>query len=698
MLAWGVGRISESSEVHPAWPQVAPDTNFVPIGPWNTDGLIVFAPLFSKIRSRYLQQVSAAGFPVLYIATGEAEPAITADNEGGIRQAVAHLVDHGHRRIAFVAGDPRDPGDSAYRLQAYRAALKEFGLESDPQLIDYGEHSQRAGHAAMQRLFDSKTRFTAVVASDDASPIGAMQAIQEAGLRIPHDLAIIGFDDQPDAIAQVPPLTSIHVPLTEIGYHALKLMLDHIERRVPLKSVQIPTRLSARQSCGCLPETVLSASRRMPSASVLSAERSEENVDQVWNCLVDEMVAALPERALHLGMERSRRLCTSLTETFLGCLGSGNLTDFQSALAENLQEAEQADEDVNAWQEIITILRRNMNHLPFQWTPIKIREAEDLLHQARTVISESAQRVDRRHLFQEDTIAYPLGLLTARLSASLDEHQAVQILERYLLEVGIRHCRVMRFEPQGSDEVAWSIVIGPEADDEPLRFLSREFPPPGLYPPDTPLNLTLLPLVFQDEALGYVVFEAANLKACAAIAQQLAATFKVSRLHAQVRELSLTDGLTGLHNRRYFDLFLAKETERCLRHRRTMAIMMIDLDNLKAYNDQYGHPAGDEALKCVARCLEAGCRKMDMVTRYGGDEFAIILPESGASDVLQAAERIRAAIAALSELKCNLTISVVVAILQGEGVSADVLLQHTDQALYEAKNSGRNRVCVYQEE
>src|SRR5512133_1189430 len=242
LLAWGLGRVSQGDgDTYPAWPQVVSDSDFVPVGPWNTDGLIVFAPLRHEARSRYLQELSDGGFPVLYIATGENGPTISADNEGGIHQAVAHLVNHGHRQIAFVAGDPADEGDSLTRLKAYHTALAGHHLESHPELIIHGWHTFSGGYEAAEKMINSGVKFTALISSDDNSAVGAMQAIRDKGLDIPGDVAVIGFDDQPDAIAQIPPLASIHVPLTLIGEQALALMYDHLVGGYNLQSVQIPT-------------------------------------------------------------------------------------------------------------------------------------------------------------------------------------------------------------------------------------------------------------------------------------------------------------------------------------------------------------------------------------------------------------------------------------------------------------------------
>jgi hypothetical protein len=133
LLGCGLGPTATSSDpLRPAWPFLSPETDFVPIGPWNTDGLIAINPLHSDARSRDLRQVRAAGHPVQFIGSGEDGPTLVADNSGGILAALGHLVEHGHQRIAFIAGSQADlAGDTGARLTAYRAALEQHGLADD---------------------------------------------------------------------------------------------------------------------------------------------------------------------------------------------------------------------------------------------------------------------------------------------------------------------------------------------------------------------------------------------------------------------------------------------------------------------------------------------------------------------------------------------------------------------------------------
>ena len=701
LLAWGLGRVDYPNGAFPAWPVVAVDSDFVPVGPWNTDGLIVFAPLNHADRSQYLRELSNQGFPILYIATGETDPMISVDNARGIGQAIDHLVGHGHRKIAYIAGDPDDKGDSQARLDAYQSAMKKHGLASQRGAIAYGGHTFSGGYEAAKQIIQSGEGFTAFVASDDNSAIGAMKAIRDAGLQIPGDIAIIGFDDQPDAVAQVPPLASVHVPLTLMGEQALVLMFDHIVEGYDLASIRIPTRLVPRQSCGCLPQAVISAGRTGQAAPVLlsQVDLGTNDFETIKQKLVDDMIATLPSASLFPFGPRARRLCTRLVEDFYTSLKEHNSACFQTGLMAVLQELETQDDNIDLWQSMISMLRLDMTQLPEVWGEPRIqRLAEDLLHQARTAISESAQRQDYRHQYQWEIASQAVSQLTARLSAILGMQQAVDTLHAELATIGIRHVRVILFEAEQGDQVAWSRLLSPNAELMDPRFGTREFPPSGLYPADEVLNLALVPLVFQEETLGYIAFDAGNLGPCAIIARQLAATFKAARLHAQVSELSLIDALTGVHNRRYFDLFLTNEVDRSRRFSHDLGVMMIDIDYFKEYNDTFGHPAGDKALQSVTRCLQQERRSADVVARIGGEEFALILPETDIPGAWYVAEKIQAAIGNLSELKRPLTISIGISVLRAMRIETELIIQQADSALYEAKRRGRNRIYIFTDE
>ena len=198
LVACGILQGTSVSRFRLAWPILQDNVDFVPVGPWNTDGLLVFSPLRTEERIRYIRELQEKQFPVLFIGSGTGSPTIMVDNKGGIRQVLEHLVGHGYRDIAFVAGDPQDPGDSLSRIEAYREGVRDFNLNDDPRLLEYGFHWDEGGYNAMKQMLQSGVKFTAVMCSNDLSSLGVVRAINEAGLRIPLDVAVTGFDDQPE--------------------------------------------------------------------------------------------------------------------------------------------------------------------------------------------------------------------------------------------------------------------------------------------------------------------------------------------------------------------------------------------------------------------------------------------------------------------------------------------------------------------
>src|SRR5512136_2047024 len=173
---------------------------------------------------------------------------VDSDNVGGAREAVTHLLRLGRTRVATITG-PQNMIAGADRLAGYLAALRDRGVISDPGLIVEGDFTEAGGYRAMQQLLSH--RLDAVFAASDITAIGALRALREAGLRVPEDVAVVGFDDLPQSARIEPPLTSVRQPIYRLGATAVDSLLDLFEYPdSPPRRIVLPTELVVRTSCG----------------------------------------------------------------------------------------------------------------------------------------------------------------------------------------------------------------------------------------------------------------------------------------------------------------------------------------------------------------------------------------------------------------------------------------------------------------
>jgi diguanylate cyclase (GGDEF)-like protein/PAS domain S-box-containing protein len=183
------------------------------------------------------------------------------------------------------------------------------------------------------------------------------------------------------------------------------------------------------------------------------------------------------------------------------------------------------------------------------------------------------------------------------------------------------------------------------------------------------------------------------------ITERKQAEEQLHRANVLLKQQAIRDGLTGLHNRRYLDETLPRELQRAERQKQSVGIIMLDIDYFKPFNDTYGHDAGDTLLRAMGAVLQEHTRGADIVCRYGGEEFTLVLPGASLAATQQRAEELRTEVQALmvehgEQVLAQVTISLGIAVFPEHGMTADSLIRAADQALYQAKRSGRNRVEV----
>lgn len=285
------------------------------------------------------------------------------------------------------------------------------------------------------------------------------------------------------------------------------------------------------------------------------------------------------------------------------------------------------------------------------------------------------------------------------------DHVAVLLCEPEGLRVRAYEGRLTAKVPLGSQLapgiglVSLALAEGHSIVENDVTRVERYFP--GFVETQSEM---CVPLIFFGEKLGVLAldsaakdsFQAEDVQPLESVADICAAAIQNASYFERVRQLAYVDGLTGIHNRRYFEMRIVEELERASRFQGRMAVIMVDIDHFKRLNDEFGHLLGDEVLRCIAGILKQQLRKVDMVCRYGGEEFAVVVPETTGDNAMVVAEKLR------RQVECHpfpgvprpVTMSCGVADYPLHGLTRDELVAAADGALYQAKQAGRNRVMA----
>jgi diguanylate cyclase (GGDEF)-like protein len=830
------------------------------------DGLVVMSGAIGNLVGA-ADMVTFCGayrpLPVVSIAAAlDGVPSVVVDDDLGMREAVTHLiVEHARRAIAFIRG-PQANEEAERRYRVYREVLKEHGLSFDPDRVVRGTFERSSGEKSIGVLVDERrVAFDAIVAASDEMAIGAVRALLGRGIRVPEEVAVVGFDDLESAQFCFPPLTTVRQPLYEQGRIATEMLLGEIEGRHASDRVVLQTRLVVRRSCGCGPSS--------------TADAGDGPGDEDLATVVERTGAVVADVLAALGPSASSddaRCCAEVVGAFAAEL-RGASGKFLRALEDALRVRLVAGEPMGTWQDALTALRR----ATFQWMnhPGRRNAAEDLLHAARALTGRYAELAQADRRTEAEGFARVLNETSGALATSFDRSALVTNLTQHLPRLGITRTYVAVYRgsaspakssrlffaiderrmtsptttsfptkwllPEGTlPDVRSDFVVQPLFfDHDPLGVLLLEMgprmgrlyetlrdqisaslkgsellqrvidhdhqrqrllryildvtpdmqrvqplddlyqrilghalgmldPPRESRDPDTlappprhsgllatvegadmvvrasvedgallrPLEQCLdgermarvktalehrrvevgersavIPLRAGEFTLAVVYLESAgawlpDVELLSTLANQASAAIRSMQLY----EMAALDPLTGAHTRRFLDDWLVREARTALRASAPLSVLMIDMDGMKRINDLAGHLAGDQALATVGKALRQAIRPTDLVGRFGGDEFVVLLPRTGTRAAERVAQRMIALLAE-SPREPALRISVGSSTLAPSKPPAadapslpadyfrrtiDALLKHADEALYRAKRQGGMRVCAGQ--
>lgn len=648
---------------------------------------------------RFIAELVARGLPIVYVNARPEFPnacSVLPDNHGGTKVAVDHLIEHGHRRIAFAGNTAQF--DLRERFEGYLAAHADAGLDVDASLLFTTKANlELDGCEIGKRLVEQGLPCTALVAGTDKLALGVLSELRRAGVDIPTQFALVGFDDIEDAQHLDPPLTTVRQSFDQIASIAMDQLVTHLETGRPLPTViRAATPFVRRKSCGCTQNETL--------PPVNSTGESCAFVDKLTDALLTVASAGKRSPLLLEQWPGARTIAELLASAFTG-VELGSHRDLNELWTDFLKHGRGPDRIDRA----IRVLDAFVENWRPQPLPDK-RQVRVLLRELRVSLLRSwhASEIDRTRYYEyvaETNGKINSALSTLRAAAAMDlswlrwsnaEYACVGVWdngpsgERMLQIVGeygaegnaarLGNCRLSPadFPPVKVAELCRGLGASNVLSVVPLLGRSGSH---GLLAVAAPIEIELLDHVGN---VGDWAAQVGNLLERAEVDQRL-------------KRQADHDALTGLPSR---SLFLAELGAQIQQHpEHGVAVALVDLDDFKVINDSKGHAAGDQLLVQVARRLSGALEDSATVARLGGDEFAFFV--SQVEDEASALARVDSVQQALrspiwiDDDRIFVSCSIGVAFGRPKEFSPNDLLRDADTAMHRAKLRGHAQCEVF---
>jgi diguanylate cyclase (GGDEF)-like protein len=677
------------------------------VGPHNVDALLICAHTIGHhVTADQIAAFVQRFAPLPRVCLGVEIPGISSllmDNEVGMYTAVRHLImAHDRRKIAMIAGPAANPEAQA-RYRGLERALAEQGMHIDARRIGHGEFTRVSGSLAVTELFDSRGlaagEVDAIVCANDVMALGALDELDRRGIRVPRDLSLVGFDDLDFARYARVPLTTVRQPVTEQVRHAVRSLAGAL-RGTPLveRAITFETEFVRRRSCGCNTrsrERVLSWPLPGQTQDFAGTLRARQ----------DSVVANL-RHAAHGGFDFvSEDWERRLFSAFLEQVAEPEALAFVNCVEDICYALLRRDSSVGSAHDVLLVLRRDA--LACVHDPATRGRIYDLIQEALLVASDMAAIAQAQQRGESLSLMGTVAEATAGMLAAPSLDALSKAAAEHLPRLGIRAGAVALFtEPNRVTEESDATLVFSETGrrEESLRFPTRQLAPAGFL---DGRSVVVVPLGFRGEQLGLaslafgapdtMLYEELRLVLSSAVTGALL-TRAVDQARREVEKLAITDPLTGLYNRRHLSERIRDEFVRMRRHPRSLSLALVDLDGFKQVNDRFGHEAGDRVLVTVAQRLRSGLREVDIVARFGGDEFVVLLPETSADEACMVSGRILQNLSGQPIDEHGIvgaTFGVATTDNDGSLIDADELLRRADHALLCGKRAGKGRVLHF---
>ncbi len=469
-------------------------------------------------------------------------PNVMVENETGMRELMVHLIEtHAYRHFAFIGGSQGNV-DADLRYKIYCELLAEYNLPFYPELVVTGNFIYEEAKKAMTLLLaQNHIDFEVVVAADDGMALAALEILQSQNIQVPHDVALVGYDDEAGSQHTIPPLTTVRQSMFEQGRQAAELLLAILRQDTsPPKQIILPSQLVIRQSCGCLSLNVTHGAANLVSLKPPKNPAAEETFSTTFNSQRKNILLKM-QQAMDIPVDNHlSKQVEQLLDSFFSALQNQNNAIFLTSLKNILRQGIELHLDVMTWQGAISALR---NQILTSMGPGSIlTQAENLWQQARIMIGEMAQHSKVYQNLKAKQQNERLRAVCHDLITTFDKREMMTILADALPSLGIESAYLSLYEDP-AEPTAWSRLILAYNQQEQLdleadgwRFPSPQLVPEGLLPQERAYHLLVIPLYFKADQLGFVLFETSQLEADIpeTLGEQISSALKGALLVQQV--------------------------------------------------------------------------------------------------------------------------------------------------------------------
>jgi diguanylate cyclase (GGDEF)-like protein len=434
--------------------------------------------------------------PVVSVAAAlDGIPSVVVDDDVGMREAVTHAIRvHGYRKFGFVRG-PEANQEAERRYRVFHDVMAEHDLPVRPESVVRGTFYRPSGEQSVVTLLDERRLdVDAIVAVNDDMAIGVVNALLARGVRVPEDVAVIGFDDLDAARFCFPPLTTVRQPFHRQGRVAAELLVAQCRGEPVPKRVVLRTELVRRRSCGCGPLAGCGAGDPGSGEPTVGFETQRERV-------VADAAACFGSAASDADVHACARVYDALAAEVRGSPG-----EFLRALEDALRSRLEAGEPIAPWQDAIGVIRRAALRSP----EATLAPIDDLLHGARALAGRYAERAVLDERARAESVARSLNEASGALASSFDRSALVDNLSRHLPRLGIRHAYVSVPERRARRQSVSRLLFA-TGERGPAPAGTGAFPSTWLVPPDVlpegRWDFVVQPLFFERESIGVMLLE-----------------------------------------------------------------------------------------------------------------------------------------------------------------------------------------------